>query len=89
MDESGGGGGVDDGRMQTEQVLHLLERSPGAWVHLACHHWVACCPSLDWEQRLRSEDKHKKSQQTLRIHIRRVQWQNNTHQSSTEHKSSN
>lgn len=33
------------------EILEDLERSPGAWVLLACRHWVACCPSLDWEQR--------------------------------------
>lgn len=40
------------------KFVSLLERSLGAWVHLACHHWVACCPSLDWEQRLHSEKKN-------------------------------
>jgi len=38
----------------------LLERNPAAWVLLACHHWVACCPSLDWGQRLHSEKTQKK-----------------------------
>lgn len=32
------------------EILGDLERSLGAWVLLACHHWEACCPSLDWGQ---------------------------------------
>lgn len=43
--------------VSSSKFVSLLERSPGAWVHLACRHWVACCPSLDWEQRLHSEKK--------------------------------
>lgn len=51
-------GQVTGGRSEGEPSA-LLERSPGAWVHLACRRWAACCPSLDWEQRLRSGEKEK------------------------------
>lgn len=41
------------------EVFSLLERSPGAWVRLACHHWVACYPSLDWELRPHSVQRQE------------------------------
>ena len=49
---------MTDGRSEGEPSA-LLERRPGAWVHLACRRWEACFPSLDWEQRPRSGEKHR------------------------------
>lgn len=67
-------------------VVVLLERSPGAWVRLACHRWVACCPSLDWGQRPHSGKKKKNNDKVWhqKLHFTSATSSNRTISNKTE-----
>lgn len=76
----------DDSSSSVFFFFALLERSPGAWVRLACHRWVACCPSLDWGQRLHSGKKTKQNNKVWhqKLHFTAATSSNRTISNKTE-----